>query len=179
MARVVYGKSVWGGYFLDALNRFYGYDARVDRGRSYANSGKVYDFLIIDSNPLILAFIINGKLPSTLLELLKSEKIELFLRDFSKLKRSCSCPDWGDLCKHMAEVYFVLTSMIDNNPFLLFELRKVNLINHYNIKKETKINYPFKLVEAKKEIQNLSVSVDEKWIGRMSDEEPKGLFKNV
>jgi SNF2 family DNA or RNA helicase/uncharacterized Zn finger protein len=197
MARIVYGKSVWGGYFLDALNRFYGYDARVGRGKSYANSGKVYDlniknnkikakvkgnwdpyynvklefnplkdeevkklYSIIDSNPLILASIINGELPSTLLELLKLEKIELFPRDFSELKRSCSCPDWGDPCKHMAGVYFVLTSMIDNNPFLLFELRGVDLINHYNIKKETEINYPFELTEANnQEVENQEIEI--------------------
>ncbi|SFP15423.1 SNF2-related protein [Hydrogenimonas thermophila] len=185
MARPVYGKSVWGGYFLDALNRLYSYDARVGRGRSYASSGKVYDlsvnkneikakvrgnwdpyynvklkfnplsskeiekiYSIIDSNPLILASIINGELPSTLLELLKIEGIELFPKDFSELKRSCSCPDWGDPCKHMAGVYFVLTSMIDNNPFLLFEIRGVELINHYKIENELDIAYPFELEES-------------------------------
>jgi len=35
--------------------------------------------------------------------------------------------------------------MIDNNPFLLFEIRGIDLINHYKIKNELEITYPFEL----------------------------------
>ncbi len=188
MARISYGNTVWGEYFLDALNRFYMYDARVGRGKSYANAGRVYDlsignkwikakvrgnwdpyynvklsfdplsqeeikkiYDIIDSNPLMLASIINGKLPDDLLKILKKEGIELFPKNFHELKRSCSCPDWGDPCKHMAGVYFVLTSMIDNDPFLLFKIRGVDLVKHYKIKNEIEINYPFNLKFSQKD----------------------------
>ncbi len=188
MARVNYGSTPWGGYFLDALNRFYRYDARVGRGKTYANTGKVYDlaiattkikakvkgnwdpyynvslvfeplaekqvkqiYEIIDNNPLILASIINGELPSSLLELLQKEGIELFPQNFNNLKTKCSCPDWGDPCKHMAGVYFVLTAMIDNNPFLLFEIRGIDMISHYHIKEEIDISYPLSLDFAQNE----------------------------
>ena len=35
----------------------------------------------------------------------------------------CSCPDWSNPCKHIAGVYYLVASEIDNDPFLLFELR--------------------------------------------------------
>src|SRR6185503_13205308 len=36
---------------------------------------------------------------------------------------SCSCPDWGDPCKHVAATHYVLGEALDRDPFLLFELR--------------------------------------------------------
>jgi uncharacterized Zn finger protein len=36
---------------------------------------------------------------------------------------TCSCPDWGDPCKHMAGVDYLLAAELDHDPFLLFELR--------------------------------------------------------
>jgi uncharacterized Zn finger protein len=40
MARQKYGVSPWGKWFIDVLDG-YGMDARLDRGRTYANTGKV------------------------------------------------------------------------------------------------------------------------------------------
>jgi uncharacterized Zn finger protein len=38
-------------------------------------------------------------------------------------KTKCSCPDYANPCKHIAGVYYLVASQLDNNPFLLFELR--------------------------------------------------------
>ncbi len=38
-------------------------------------------------------------------------------------KTSCSCPDYANPCKHIAGVYYLVASQLDQNPFLLFELR--------------------------------------------------------
>lgn len=35
----------------------------------------------------------------------------------------CSCPDWANPCKHIAGVYYLVASQLDNDPFVLFELR--------------------------------------------------------
>ncbi|MDW7650377.1 MAG: DEAD/DEAH box helicase [Bacillota bacterium] len=37
----------------------------------------------------------------------------------------CSCPDWANPCKHLAAVYLVLANEIDQDPFILFELRGI------------------------------------------------------
>ena len=38
-------------------------------------------------------------------------------------KTKCSCPDYANPCKHIAGVYYLVASQLDENPFLLFELR--------------------------------------------------------
>lgn len=42
-------------------------------------------------------------------------------RDFTLT--DCSCPDYANPCKHIAGVYYRLASQLDQDPFLLFELR--------------------------------------------------------
>jgi uncharacterized Zn finger protein len=41
-------------------------------------------------------------------------------RDFTT---TCSCPDYANPCKHIAGVYYLLAGELDEDPFLLFELR--------------------------------------------------------
>ncbi len=38
-------------------------------------------------------------------------------------KTTCSCPDYENPCKHIAGVYYLVASQLDEDPFLLFELR--------------------------------------------------------
>jgi len=38
-------------------------------------------------------------------------------------KTSCSCPDYANPCKHIAGVYYLVASELDDDPLLLFELR--------------------------------------------------------
>ena len=45
----------------------------------------------------------------------------------------CSCPDWADLCKHVAAVLYGIGARLDDEPELLFVLRGVDhleLISH-------------------------------------------------
>lgn len=41
-------------------------------------------------------------------------------KDFTS---NCSCPDYSNPCKHIAGVYYLVASRLDQDPFLLFELR--------------------------------------------------------
>jgi len=38
---------------------------------------------------------------------------------------SCSCPDWADMCKHVAAVLYGVGARLDERPELLFVLRGV------------------------------------------------------
>jgi uncharacterized Zn finger protein len=49
--------------------------------------------------------------------------VSLFPKQRADLETSCSCPDWGDPCKHVAATHYVLGEALDRDPFLLFELR--------------------------------------------------------
>ena len=52
-------------------------------------------------------------------------ELELHLLPYSRqdFKTSCSCPDYANPCKHIAGVYYLVAAQLDENPFLLFELR--------------------------------------------------------
>jgi uncharacterized Zn finger protein len=52
-------------------------------------------------------------------------KLDLHLLPHRKddFKTNCSCPDWSNPCKHIAGVYYLIAAQLDEDPFLLFELR--------------------------------------------------------
>lgn len=179
MSRAKYGTTLWGAEFLKAIERETD-SGRLSRGKTYANTGKVYDvkldakkieakvkgnykpfyatkmtfeqftkgdknFILkhIDENPLILADIMKSKLSPELLKFLKLNEINLF----HGFDMSCTCPDfygsWA--CKHIAGLYFMLVNEIDKNPFILFSLRGLDIIQHYGIKKDLEIKYPLNI----------------------------------
>ena len=43
-----------------------------------------------------------------------------------EIKLSCSCPDWADMCKHVAAVLYGVGARLDQTPQLLFVLRGVD-----------------------------------------------------
>ena len=43
-----------------------------------------------------------------------------------QIKLSCSCPDWADMCKHVAAVLYGIGARLDQQPELLFRLHKVD-----------------------------------------------------
>lgn len=43
-----------------------------------------------------------------------------------EIRMSCSCPDWADMCKHVAAVLYGVGARLDHSPALLFKLRGVD-----------------------------------------------------
>src|SRR5271166_2410358 len=43
-----------------------------------------------------------------------------------EIKLSCSCPDWADMCKHVAAVLYGVGARLDQKPELLFRLHKLD-----------------------------------------------------
>jgi uncharacterized Zn finger protein len=64
-----------------------------------------------------------NEMPDTIEEPFKKLGHYLLPKNAKDLKASCSCPDWGDACKHIAGLYYFLAGKLDQDPFLLFELR--------------------------------------------------------
>jgi SNF2 family DNA or RNA helicase len=173
----VYGATPWGAWFIDVLDS-YKMGARLDRGRSYANTGKVLSldfkngravarvrgnykpfyiveiqfpvlkesakiFRLIEDDPALLARIAAGDLPEEFLVKLKSAGINLIPKTWSSMKRSCTCPDWGDPCKHMAALYYIIAAEIDADPRLLFRLRSVDLEKRFGRSLSFSLPTPF------------------------------------
>lgn len=69
------------------------------------------------------ADLVAGQMPQAIDEAFRDAGVSLFPRSRTDLVTSCSCPDWGDPCKHVAATHYVLGEALDRDPFLLFELR--------------------------------------------------------
>ena len=69
------------------------------------------------------AELLGGRMPEQIDEVFVAASVSLFPTVRTDLKTSCSCPDWGDPCKHVAATHYVLGEALDRDPFLLFELR--------------------------------------------------------
>lgn len=69
------------------------------------------------------AELLAGQMPQAIDEAFVEAGVSLFPKQRADLETSCSCPDWGDPCKHVAATHYVLGEALDRDPFLLFELR--------------------------------------------------------
>jgi uncharacterized Zn finger protein/superfamily II DNA or RNA helicase len=177
-----YGITPWGSWFIDVLDS-YKMGARLDRGRTYANTGKVLSlkfwegraiakvkgnyrpyykveiqfpplkkaelvYKMIEEDPSLLARIAAGELPETFLQKLKDRGVKLIPERWSEMKRSCSCPDSGDPCKHMAALYYIVAREIDADPHLLFQLRGMDLGARFGKAAVHEIKPPFAVTYA-------------------------------
>jgi len=173
----LYGVTPWGRWFVDVLDS-YQMGERLERGRRYANAGKVLSlelkdgkaiakvegnyspfykviinfpplaeaekvYKLIEKDPQLLARIAAGELPETFLQKLKKDVINLIPRRWSEMKRSCTCPDYGDPCKHMAALYYIIAGEIDADPHVLFRLRGMDLSSRFGKAVVHKITPPF------------------------------------
>lgn len=151
-----FGRTWWGKSLLAAVERVAD-AGRLSRGRTYARAGQVVDYRIergavtaevqgsqpspftavlsvrplrpeevelllaeIRAAPGMLAEIASGALPQALgPHLLPTTAAEL---DFT-----CSCPDLGWPCKHVAAVCYLLAERLDERPGDLLTLRGLDL----------------------------------------------------
>ncbi|MEG0143100.1 MAG: helix-turn-helix domain-containing protein [Akkermansia sp.] len=44
----------------------------------------------------------------------------------NEIETNCSCPDWADLCKHLAAVLYAIGARLDEEPNLFFVLRDID-----------------------------------------------------
>jgi len=181
----LYGVTPWGRWFIDVLDS-YRMGERLERGRRYANAGKVLSLeltdgravakvegnyspfykvaitfpplneaekviKLIEKDPVLMARIAAGELPETFLQKLKDNGINLIPERWREMKRSCTCPDYGDPCKHMAALYYIIAREIDANPQVLFRLRGIDLSSRFGKTAVHNITPPFLITFTKKE----------------------------
>lgn len=73
--------------------------------------------------PLFVASLLAGEMPQTIEEVFSQAGLSLFPHRAGELMQACSCPDWAEVCKHLAAVHYILAERFDEDPFLLFRLR--------------------------------------------------------
>ncbi|NOU16670.1 MAG: DEAD/DEAH box helicase [Bacteroidales bacterium] len=82
----------------------------------------------IQSNPTILATLLNRQLPEDLLQIALNKGVQIFPREWKDFSMNCSCPDWAVPCKHLAAVIYLIANEIDLNPFKVLELHGLDVI---------------------------------------------------
>jgi uncharacterized Zn finger protein len=66
------------------------------------------------------------EVPDNIEETFAQLNLHLLPHNRQDFKTNCSCPDWENPCKHIAGVYYLVASELDQDPFLLFELRGIS-----------------------------------------------------
>jgi uncharacterized Zn finger protein len=80
-------------------------------------------FEALAAHPIFVAQLLAGEMPQDIEEAFSSVKLSLFPTSARDITQECNCPDWADVCKHLAAVHYILAERFDEDPFLLFSLR--------------------------------------------------------
>jgi uncharacterized Zn finger protein len=69
--------------------------------------------------------LLQGRLSKGVMERVCRQKTGLFPSP-DEIQLSCSCPDWADMCKHVAAVLYGIGARLDQQPDLIFRLHNVD-----------------------------------------------------
>jgi len=69
--------------------------------------------------------LLQGRLSNHVMAVVTDKDRGLFPRP-GEISLDCSCPDWADMCKHVAAVLYGIGARLDEKPELLFILRGVD-----------------------------------------------------
>ncbi|MFU8849090.1 MAG: helix-turn-helix domain-containing protein [Opitutales bacterium] len=72
-----------------------------------------------------LVELLQGKLSGEIMALVTDRQTGIFPSP-KEIHLDCNCPDWADLCKHLAAVLYGVGARLDDAPELLFKLRGVD-----------------------------------------------------
>jgi uncharacterized Zn finger protein len=77
---------------------------------------------IVSRADLVTKLLMN-EMPDTIEDAFSALDLHLLPHSSRDFDTSCSCPDYANPCKHIAGVYYLLASALDQDPFVMFELR--------------------------------------------------------
>jgi len=77
----------------------------------------------LGAQALFRAKLLAGEMPHEIEDVFAACGTPLFPRSARDLEMSCSCPDWGIPCKHLAAVCYVLAEKFDDDPFAMLAWR--------------------------------------------------------
>ncbi len=69
--------------------------------------------------------LLQGRFSDKVMEIVTDQNKGLFPSP-GEINLACNCPDWAEMCKHIAAVLYGVGVRLDHNPELLFQLRNVD-----------------------------------------------------
>ncbi|MGJ5673535.1 MAG: SWIM zinc finger family protein [Nostochopsis sp.] len=82
----------------------------------------------LSSKASIVSRLLLNEVPENIEDSFAELGLNLLPHSRKDFTTSCSCPDYANPCKHIAGVYYLVASQLDQNPFLLFELRGLSKV---------------------------------------------------
>ena len=80
----------------------------------------------VASKASLISQLMLNEMPDNIEDAFAKLDLHLLPHRQDDFKTTCSCPDWSNPCKHIAGVYYLLAAQLDQDPFLLFELRGIS-----------------------------------------------------
>jgi len=78
---------------------------------------------LLSSNAACISKLLMNEMPDNIEEAFSTLKLHFLPNKAKDFITDCTCPDWANPCKHIAGVYYRVASILDADPFLMFELR--------------------------------------------------------
>lgn len=79
----------------------------------------------LGSKASFVSKLLLGEMPDNIESAFVDLKLHLLPHSRKDFETNCSCPDWENPCKHIAGVYYLVAAELNEDPFLLFELRGI------------------------------------------------------
>jgi uncharacterized Zn finger protein len=80
----------------------------------------------LSSRASFVSKLLINEVPDNIEEAFARLNLHLLPNSRKDFHTKCSCPDYSNPCKHIAGVYYLVASQLDEDPFLLFELRGIS-----------------------------------------------------
>lgn len=80
----------------------------------------------LSSKASFVAKLLMNEMPDNIEEAFAQFNLHLLPYNSKDFQTKCSCPDWSNPCKHIAGVYYLVANAIDQDPFLLLEMRGIS-----------------------------------------------------
>lgn len=93
----------------------------------------------LSQQAIYAAKLLTGEMPGDIEALFQGIGLSLFPQSQRAIDFDCSCPDWGNPCKHGAAVYYLVAEQLDVDPFILFHIRGrkrdavLQALRHYDL----------------------------------------------
>lgn len=78
---------------------------------------------LLSSKASLISRLLLNEIPDNIEDTFRQLNLNLLPGSRKDFKTSCSCPDYSNPCKHIAGVYYLVAAELDQDPFLLFDLR--------------------------------------------------------
>jgi uncharacterized Zn finger protein len=80
----------------------------------------------LGSKASLISRLLLGEVPDNIETTFAELNLHLLPHNRQDFKTECTCPDYSNPCKHIAGVYYLVAAQLDQDPFLLFELRGIS-----------------------------------------------------